>query len=81
VFWPQPRVHSTLIRVTAAGPGPHPELRDLDRLLHDGFRWRRKTLRKAFPAERLEAAGIDPGARPQDVAPEQWRRLLTVPPA
>ena len=49
-------------------------------LLKEGFRWRRKTLRKAFPAARLEAAGIDPGARPQEVAPDAWVRLLTVPP-
>jgi 16S rRNA (adenine1518-N6/adenine1519-N6)-dimethyltransferase len=81
VFWPRPRVHSTLIRVAAAAPGPHPELRELEKLLHEGFRHRRKTLRKVLPAARLEAAGIDPGARPQDVAPDQWRRLLTVPPA
>lgn len=79
VFWPQPRVHSTLIRVAAVAPGPHPELRALEALLRTGFRWRRKTLRKAFPVARLEAAGIDPGARPQDVVPEQWHRLLTAP--
>ena len=52
----------------------------LARLLHDSFLHRRKMLKKSLSADRLAAAGIDARARPQNVAPEQWKALLTVPP-
>ena len=82
VFWPAPKVSSVLLRLAPGAPARARELNaaGLPGLLKEGFRWRRKTLRKAFPAARLEAAGIDPGARPQEVAPDAWVRLLTVPP-
>ncbi len=79
VFWPQPRVQSAVVHLQRSGPLPdHP---GLVQLLRRGFTWRRKTLRHAFAPARLEAAGIDPGARPQEVAPDEWARLLTVPPS
>jgi 16S rRNA (adenine1518-N6/adenine1519-N6)-dimethyltransferase len=78
VFWPAPKVSSVLLRLAPRSPARAHQLSaaGLPELLHAGFRWRRKTLRKAFPASRLEAAGIDPGARPQEVAPALWERLL-----
>lgn len=82
VFWPAPKVSSVLLRLVPRAPARARELSaaGLPALLQQGFRWRRKTLRRAFPAARLEAAGIDPGARPQDVGPDRWVSLLTVPP-
>ncbi|MHC4730985.1 MAG: 16S rRNA (adenine(1518)-N(6)/adenine(1519)-N(6))-dimethyltransferase RsmA [Planctomycetota bacterium] len=78
VFWPAPKVSSVLLRLAPRAPARARELSaaGLPELLQEGFRWRRKTLRKAFPSARLEAAGIDPGARPQEVEPALWERLL-----
>lgn len=78
VFWPAPKVASVLLRLVPRAPARARELAaaGLPGLLQEGFRWRRKTLRKAFAPARLEAAGIDPGARPQEVEPAQWERLL-----
>jgi 16S rRNA (adenine1518-N6/adenine1519-N6)-dimethyltransferase len=83
VFWPVPKVESALLRVTPRAPARARELRDagLPALLQDAFQHRRKTLRKRLGEARLRAAGIDPGARPEEVPPEGWVRLLTVPPA
>lgn len=82
VFWPEPKVSSALMRLAPRAPARARELcaAGMPELLQAGFRWRRKTLRKAFPAARLEAAGIDPGARPQEVGPELWERLLAETP-
>jgi 16S rRNA (adenine1518-N6/adenine1519-N6)-dimethyltransferase len=83
VFWPAPKVESALLRVRPRAPAEARRLRDLGlpALLMDAFQQRRKTLRKRLGEARLLAAGIDPGARPEDVAPEGWARLLTVPPS
>ncbi|MDH3590286.1 MAG: 16S rRNA (adenine(1518)-N(6)/adenine(1519)-N(6))-dimethyltransferase RsmA [Planctomycetota bacterium] len=83
IFWPPPKVESALLalRVRDAARARAWREAGLPELLATGFRWRRKTLRRAFPAARLEAAGIDPGARPQEVPPEAWPSLLTVPPS
>ena len=83
VFWPPPKVQSALIRITPTDPPRAARLREagLPELLHKAFLWRRKTLRKRFTVAQLEAAGIDPSARPEEVEPQQWERLLTVPPA
>lgn len=77
VFWPRPRVRSAVLRLTPRDPDRARALRasGLPGLLHDAFLHRRKTLRKRFGRERLEAAGIPPGARPQEVDPEGWVRL------
>jgi len=83
VFWPQPKVQSALMRLTPKRPDEARALKlaGLPALLRDGFKHRRKTLRKAFGAARLEAAGIDPGSRAEEVVPDLWLRLLTVPPS
>ena len=82
VFWPQPKVQSMLLRLRPRDPALARELKErgMPALLQRGFAQRRKTLRKRFDPARLAAAGIDPGARPQEVDPAAWRRLLTVPP-
>jgi 16S rRNA (adenine1518-N6/adenine1519-N6)-dimethyltransferase len=83
VFWPAPKVESALLRVRPRAPAEARKLRDLGlpSLLQDAFQQRRKTLRKRFGEARLVAAGIDPVARPEEVPPEAWARLLTVPPS
>jgi 16S rRNA (adenine1518-N6/adenine1519-N6)-dimethyltransferase len=83
VFWPTPRVDSSLLRVAVRAPDRARRLRDagLPSLLQEAFQHRRKTLRKRFGESRLLAAGIDPAARPEEVPPDAWVRLLTVPPA
>ncbi|MFI5402292.1 MAG: 16S rRNA (adenine(1518)-N(6)/adenine(1519)-N(6))-dimethyltransferase RsmA [Planctomycetota bacterium] len=83
VFWPPPKVESALLRITPRAPARAVELRDrgLPSLLQDAFQQRRKTLGKRYGEARLRAAGIDPKSRPEDVAPDAWARLLTVPPA
>jgi len=83
VFWPAPKVESALLRLVPRAPGKARELRDagLPSLLQGAFQQRRKTLRKRFGEARLRAAGIAPTARPEEVPPEAWTRLLTVPPA
>jgi len=77
VFWPVPKVESALVRIEPLADGRAALLREagLPALLRDGFSQRRKTLRKRFEPGRLVAAGIDPGARPGEVAPEAWERL------
>lgn len=83
VFWPAPKVESALLRVVPRAPQRAVGLRDagLPSLLQDAFQQRRKTLRKRLGEARLLAAGIAPTARPEEVPPEAWLRLLTVPPA
>jgi 16S rRNA (adenine1518-N6/adenine1519-N6)-dimethyltransferase len=81
VFWPVPRVESALLRLAPRAPERAAALREagLPGLLQEAFQQRRKTLGKRFGEARLLAAGIDPRARPAEVLPECWVRLLTVP--
>ena len=83
VFWPPPKVRSVLLRLAPRDAARAKTLREagLPAILQEGFAWRRKTLRKRFGTRRLAAAGIDPGMRPEQVEPEAWVRLLTVPPS
>jgi 16S rRNA (adenine1518-N6/adenine1519-N6)-dimethyltransferase len=82
VFWPTPKVESALLHLRPRDAGRARSLAEagLPGLLREAFRHRRKSLRKTFPESRLRGAGIEPGARPQEVEPEAWLRLLTVPP-
>ncbi len=85
-FWPSPAVESVLLRITPE-PSRRKSLGDIDafvRLVKGCFRHRRKTLgynltalcgNGGRAAEMLDAAGLDPKARPETVAPEGWSRL------
>ncbi len=82
VFLPAPRVGSAVVVLdrSAAPAGADEALR----LAAAGFGQRRKMLRQSLasvleaPSVELEAAGIDPRARAEEVAPAEWLRLAEV---
>jgi 16S rRNA (adenine1518-N6/adenine1519-N6)-dimethyltransferase len=83
VFHPRPRVESSIVRLVPRPVAERPtDLDRLSRLLAAGFRQRRKTLRanlsEVTGTETLRAAGLDPGARPETVRPEDWVRLASL---
>ena len=83
-FWPVPNVDSITVRLE-----PHPWDRDVSRgaifrLVEAGFAQRRKRLRNALAAPgrdhaaveaALVAAGLDPGARAEELGLDQWVEL------
>jgi 16S rRNA (adenine1518-N6/adenine1519-N6)-dimethyltransferase len=90
LFYPQPRVRSTFLRVTPRGdPRLAPEeLAAVERVVRAGFGSRRKTLANALRGSPLAAAiapadldallgglAIDPRARAESLAPERWLAL------
>ncbi|CAN5247791.1 16S rRNA (adenine(1518)-N(6)/adenine(1519)-N(6))-dimethyltransferaseRsmA [soil metagenome] len=79
VFYPAPRVESAVVRMIRQ---PSPLLaEEAIRLAAGGFGQRRKMLRGALstvlerPIASLEAAGIDPKLRAEDLSPEDFLRL------
>ncbi len=87
-FSPRPKVTSAVVKLTPFEQLPHPA-RDaglLQRLVRDAFNQRRKTLRNALKQlatpEQIEAAGVDPGARPETLTLRDYVQLAnTLPPA
>ena len=80
-FNPAPKVESAVVRLT---PWPQPparldDLASLSLLVRTAFSQRRKTLRNTLkgllPGEEIEAAEVDPGARPETISLEQYIRL------
>jgi len=78
-FQPPPRVWSALLRLTVRpqplfASGPH-----YAQVVAAAFAQRRKTLRNALSqfltAAQISACGIDPGARPETLAPESFNAL------
>jgi 16S rRNA (adenine1518-N6/adenine1519-N6)-dimethyltransferase len=81
VFLPRPRVDSALVRLVRH-PVPPVAVADPERLftvIRAGYAKRRKTLRQSLagvvPPERFGEAGVDPGARAETLALDQWARL------
>jgi 16S rRNA (adenine1518-N6/adenine1519-N6)-dimethyltransferase len=83
VFWPAPNVDSGLVAF-ARRPAPGPDREAVFAVVDAAFAQRRKTLRAALagwagsPVEaerRLRAAGIDPSARGETLAVEDFVRL------
>ena len=79
VFYPAPRVESAVVRMIRR---PAPKLaEEAIRLAAAGFGQRRKMLRGRSidrlgrPIASLEAAGIDPKLRAEDLSPEDFLRL------
>jgi 16S rRNA (adenine1518-N6/adenine1519-N6)-dimethyltransferase len=80
-FQPRPKVWSAMVRLRPT-PGPRFELGDdgaLRLLVTAAFSHRRKTLRNGLKTllagEDIEACGIDPGLRPETLAPAQFGLL------
>ncbi len=80
-FTPAPKVESAFLRLTPYRPLPHPvaDRATLSRLVAQAFSQRRKTLRNtlkgALPPGFLEALGIDPGQRAEEIAVVDYIRL------
>ena len=86
VFWPQPRVDSSLLTFQRRPPPEGDRVRTFA-LIDAAFSQRRKTLRAALArwagtaaeAERiLLAAGVDPGARGEALGVEDFARIARV---
>lgn len=85
-FDPAPKVVSSIVRLV-----PHPEppvdipdMKAFEALLSRAFSQRRKTLRNSLRGlvdpDRMEAEGIDPGARPETLTLEQFAKLSSIDP-
>ena len=80
-FTPPPRVRSAFVRLTPwpAPPFPLPDPAAFAELVRTAFSKRRKTLRNALggllEAADIEAAGCDPGARPETLDAAAFARL------
>lgn len=83
-FWPPPDVDGGVFTMR---PLPRPRGGDasveaLKRVVKPAFQQRRKTIKKSLArvvdAAGLEEAGIDPGARPEDVDVDAWQRLAAI---
>jgi len=80
-FTPAPKVDSAFLRLTPYRPLPHPvaDAATLSHLVAQAFSQRRKTLRNtlkgALPPGLLEAQGIDPGQRAEQIPVDAYIRL------
>ncbi|MDP2325705.1 MAG: rRNA adenine N-6-methyltransferase family protein, partial [Gammaproteobacteria bacterium] len=86
-FRPPPQVDSVFLRLVPHA-SPLADARTLaiaDRLVTRAFSMRRKRLsnglRGLLRPEEIRAAGLDDGARPEELPPEAWLRLAAVKPA
>jgi len=88
-FWPQPTVQSSISRLALRPDplgGPADELA-LRNLLRHCFSRRRKTMTRSLrdlvpdPLPALDAAGIEPAARAEQLPPEVWPELLRALPS
>jgi 16S rRNA (adenine1518-N6/adenine1519-N6)-dimethyltransferase len=83
-FSPAPRVRSTLVRMTTQ-LGPRFPVADIDRfadVVALTFSMRRKTLARSLKGhlsrDQIESVGIDPGARPETLRPEEFAALANL---
>ena len=80
-FSPPPKVDSAVVRLIPFAELPYPAQDEalFARLVNQAFSKRRKTLRNGLKdlldADGIEAAGIDPGIRPERVSVEEFVRL------
>ncbi|MES2885095.1 MAG: 16S rRNA (adenine(1518)-N(6)/adenine(1519)-N(6))-dimethyltransferase RsmA [Pseudomonadota bacterium] len=79
-FDPPPKVDSAIVRVTPRAAGfAMPDSAAFEKLVTVAFSQRRKTLGNALKtlldADAIRAAGVDPGARAETLAPEAFGRL------
>lgn len=81
VFVPRPRVDSALVEVVRRDvPATDADPERLEALVEQAFNQRRKMLRRSLAdvasPEAFAVAGIDPTARPEQLAVEDWGRLV-----
>jgi 16S rRNA (adenine1518-N6/adenine1519-N6)-dimethyltransferase len=84
-FQPPPRVWSAVARLTVLSPPRFTTPPAYGLVVADAFSQRRKTLRNSLrrlvPEDAYQRCGIDPGARPETLAPDQFAALAAcVPP-
>ena len=83
-FRPSPKVTSSVVRLVPhdAPPVAIPDPGLFERVVATAFAQRRKTLRNSLrsliDAAAIEAAGVDPGARPETLSLEQFAALARV---
>ena len=80
VFHPKPRVDSALVRIVRhEHPPVDTSLDRLEPLVRAAYNQRRKMIRKSLSGlrtvEQIEAAGVDPQARPETLDLAAWGRL------
>jgi 16S rRNA (adenine1518-N6/adenine1519-N6)-dimethyltransferase len=77
-FYPPPKVQSAVVRLVPR-KGIQIDRKKLEWLLSQAFAMRRKTLannlKKFFSAAQIEACGLDPKMRPEEVSVEEFLRL------
>ncbi len=80
-FTPPPKVMSSVVRMRPL-PDGHFDVQDankLEKIVKQAFSMRRKTLRNALQglaeAADIEAAGLEPGNRPEQIPVDGWIRL------
>ncbi len=80
-FTPPPKVMSSVVRMRPL-PDGHFDVQDankLEQIVKQAFSMRRKTLRNALQglaeAADIEAAGLEPGNRPEQIPVDGWIRL------
>ncbi len=83
VFHPKPRVDSALVRIVRHDAPPvSAPLAELEPLVRAAYNQRRKMIRKSLAGlrtvEQIEAAGVDPQARPETIDLAAWGRLAEV---
>ena len=81
VFVPRPRVDSALVEVVRRDePATDADPDRLEALVEQAFNQRRKMLRRSLAGvaspEAFAVAGIDPTSRPEQLAVEDWGRLV-----
>ncbi len=83
-FTPPPKVMSSVVRMRPLPPD-HVDIQDphkLEQIVRQAFSRRRKTLRNALQGlgseADIEAAGLDPGKRPEQIPVDEWIRLANL---
>jgi len=76
-FRPPPRVDSALVRLVPLAQAPDGDGGLLEKIVREAFSARRKTLRNALPLAPGDyaALGIEPGLRPENLAPADYVRI------
>ena len=80
-FSPRPKVDSAIVRLTPYKELPHPakDIKTLEAVVRTAFTMRRKTLRNALSslieAEPLEALGINPKLRPENLSLAEYVKI------